>query len=83
MNAISLPDSMMEFLQEQAVKEGFSSAADYLQSLVEEVQKKQLKKEIGNKLREALGETSFPMTQEHWEELKKQASGDSLTPGSL
>ena len=70
---VSLPDPLKEFIEEQARKEGFGSVSDYLSSLIREVQRRQVKREIEAKLREGLESgPSSPMTREDWDAIERE-----------
>jgi antitoxin ParD1/3/4 len=71
---ISLPDEMMAFVEEQAAKEGFRSAGEYLCSVIRDVQRRHAKRALEAKLREALESgPAEPMTREDWNELEREA----------
>jgi antitoxin ParD1/3/4 len=71
---ISLPDDMMAFVEEQAAREGFRTAGEYLCSVIRDVQKRQAKQALEAKLREALESgPPEPMTREDWDDLERKA----------
>jgi antitoxin ParD1/3/4 len=51
---ISVPDEMKEFVEAQMAQEGFASASEYLRALIREAQKRQAKRALEAKFREAL-----------------------------
>jgi putative addiction module CopG family antidote len=72
--AISLPDEMMAFVESQAAKEGFGSVSAYLCALIRDLQKRQAKRNLEAKLREAIESgPAEPMTREDWDELERNA----------
>ncbi|WP_165067885.1 ribbon-helix-helix domain-containing protein [Paludisphaera rhizosphaerae] len=58
---LSLPDEMMAFIEAQAALGGHASAAEYVQALIREAQKRTAKQELEAKLRE--GMESGPATE--------------------
>ena len=69
---IELPESLQDFLKEQAEKEGFETIGDYVQSVFQEIRKKRAKKELHKKLREGMRAPKTRMTKERWEKLEKK-----------
>jgi antitoxin ParD1/3/4 len=71
---VSLPEDMMAFVEEQAAKEGFRTAGEYLCSVIRDVRKHHARRALEDKLREALESgPAEPMTQEDWDELEREA----------
>ena len=71
---ISVPDEMKAFVEAQMVQEGYASASEYLRSLIREAQKRQAKRELESKFREALKSgPAKPMTRKDWATLRAAA----------
>jgi antitoxin ParD1/3/4 len=71
---ISLPDEMKAFIEAQVAQEGYASASEYFRALVREAQKRQAKRELEAKFREALESgPATPMTPEDWAALRQEA----------
>jgi len=67
---ISVPDEMKTFVEAQMVQEGYASASDYLRTLIRDAQKRQAKRELEAKFREALESgPATPMTSDDWQQL--------------
>ena len=77
---IILPDSLKTFVEEQAAKEGFPSASEYLEALVREVQKRKARKELEDQLLEGLhsGGEDLTVDDQFWEELHNQLDEERL-----
>ncbi len=70
---ISLPDSMKEFVEQQAEKEGFGTVSEYLRSVLREVQKRQAKQALEAKLRDGLDSgPATLMTREDWDGIRRE-----------
>ncbi len=69
---IKLPESMKDFIVQQAAKGGFKSESEYLQTLVVEAQNRQAQQELEEKLVEGLNSPLSPMTPADWSELKRE-----------
>lgn len=70
---ISLPEEMKAFVDAQLAREGYASASEYLRALIREAQKRQAKRELEVKLREALESgPAEPMTREDWDALERR-----------
>ena len=71
---ISLPDEMMTFVETQAAQEGFGSVSEYLCALIRDLQKRQAKRNLEAKLREAIESgPAEPMTREDWDSIEREA----------
>ncbi len=82
---ISLPEEMKVFVEAQMAQEGYASASEYLRALIREAQKRQAKRELEAKFREALDSgPATPMTREDWVALRAEAveglRGESIQP---
>ena len=82
---ISLPDEMKIFVEAQMVHEGYASASEYVRALIRDAQKRQARRALEAKFREA--EESGPateMTREDWAALRAEAleglRGEDIRP---
>ena len=75
---VSLPESLGEFVVEQAAKSGKRSPEDYVASLVDEARRREIRKEIEAKLIEGLesGEPT-PMTDSDWAEIRERVRANA------
>jgi antitoxin ParD1/3/4 len=68
-----LPDELKAFVEEQVEQGNFSSASEYLRSLIRDDKKDKIRQALDAKLLEGLrGETS-EMTVQDWEDIRLQA----------
>jgi antitoxin ParD1/3/4 len=82
---ISVPDDMKSFVESQLAREGYASASEYLRALIREAQKRQARRELEAKFREALESgPATPMTREDWDSLRAEAleglAGEDIRP---
>jgi antitoxin ParD1/3/4 len=82
---ISLPDEMKVFVESQMAHEGYASASEYVRALIREAQKRQAKRELEAKFREALESgPATEMTPEDWVALRAEAleglRGEDIRP---
>ena len=71
---ISLPDEMRAFIEAQVTQEGYASASEYFAPWSVTAEKRQAKRELEVKLREALlSGPAEPMTREDWESIGRGA----------
>ena len=70
---LSLPDYLMAFMERQASALGFSTAGEYLCSIIGEVQKRQAKQDLEAKLLEGLQGPKVPMTRAEWDSIEREA----------
>lgn len=69
---ISVPDEMKAFVEAQMTQEGFASASEYLRALIRDAQKRQAKRELEAKFREAMESgPATPMTPDDWQQLER------------
>lgn len=69
---ISLPDEMKAFVEGQMAQEGYASASEYLRALIRDAQKRQARRELEAKFREAMeGGPATPMTPDDWQQLER------------
>src|SRR4051812_5121338 len=73
---ISLPYPVKEFVETQAVREGFGSVSEYLQSVIRQVQRRHARQELEAKLLEGLEGPVVEMTLEDWRSLRREALED-------
>ncbi len=73
--AVSLPESMKGFLEEQATKEGLENISVYLQKLIHEEEKKKAKEKLDSLLLAGLSSPVIGMTDQEWEELEQRVCG--------
>lgn len=71
---ISLPDSMKEFVEEQAAKQGFGTVSEYVRAVIREIQARQTERErIDALLIEGLDSgPATPLTAEDWEHIRRE-----------
>jgi len=82
---ISVPDEMKAFLEAQMAQEGYDSASEYLCSLIRDAQRREAKRDLEAKFREALESgPASPMTPNDWAALRAQAleglDGEAIQP---
>jgi antitoxin ParD1/3/4 len=82
---ISVPEEMKAFVEAQMTDEGYASASEYLRALIREAQKRQAKRELEAKFREAIESgPAMPMTRDDWVALRAEAmeglAGESIRP---
>jgi hypothetical protein len=70
--SISIPDTLAQFAEQQAVHQGYGTISDYLGSLLQETQKRQIRQELEAKLLEALKEPAEPVTDAFWKQLEEE-----------
>lgn len=70
---VSLPDSMRAFIEEQTKNGDFSTASEYLRSLIREDQKRKAQERLETLLLEGLesGDTE-KLTPGDWEEVRRE-----------
>lgn len=71
--SVSLPEEMKAFIEGRMASEGFTSASDYLVSLIRDAQKRQARQELDVKLLEGLQGPAVEMTREDWESIRREA----------
>ncbi len=83
--AISLPDSLKEFVDAQVANRGFENVSDYLNSLVREAQDKADEVRLNSLLLEGLASgDDIELSEEFWNDLKREALAigpDERAPG--
>jgi antitoxin ParD1/3/4 len=68
---ISLPESLKNFVEEQVAVGGYSTASEYVRSLICEAQERKTKAELEGKLLAALGAEATSMGTADWEQLRE------------
>jgi antitoxin ParD1/3/4 len=64
--ALSLPESLEAFVQEQTARGGFESPSDYVRTVLAEAQRRALREELENKLMEGLQGPYREFKPEDW-----------------
>jgi len=69
---ISLPDSLKMFVEEQVATGGYSTASEYVRSLIREAQERRGQAELESKLLAALGTEPAAMGKADWDQLRER-----------
>ena len=69
---ISLPESLKSFVEEQVAAGGYSTASEYVRSLIREAQERRAKAELEGKLLAALGAEAASMGTADWDQLRER-----------
>ncbi|MBI4584321.1 MAG: type II toxin-antitoxin system ParD family antitoxin [Planctomycetes bacterium] len=69
---VSLPENMRKWIEARVAEGRFSSASEYLRSLVREDQKRTADEQLEKLLLEGLESTSTEMTPEDWKEIRRE-----------
>lgn len=69
---ISLPESLKSFVEEQVNLGGYSTASEYVCSLIREAQERRTKAELESKLLAALGAEATSMGTADWDQLRER-----------
>lgn len=70
---MSLTDGMKNFLQHEAMKRGYSTPAEFVQSLLVKLQaREEDRKRLDEKLREGLCTPAIDADDEFWRELEQE-----------
>ncbi len=69
---ISLPESLKSFVEEQVSGGGYSTASEYVRSLIREAQERRAKTELEGKLLAALGAEATLMGPADWDQLRER-----------
>ncbi|HEX3556381.1 MAG TPA: type II toxin-antitoxin system ParD family antitoxin [Thermoanaerobaculia bacterium] len=69
---ISLPDSLKDFVEEQAALGGYPTPSDYIRSLLREAQGRKDRAEIEGKLLVALDAEAGEMRSADWDRLRER-----------
>ena len=80
---IQMPDSMVELIDKEARKDGFSSANDFLQALVSDALGKRYRERLDAKLQQGIDELDaglgIAVTPEFWQQKKEKLIDRSRT----
>ncbi len=72
--AVSLPEAMREFLEEQVARGGYGTASDYIQELIRQAQERQAEQErLEALLLAGLNSPASEMTAEDWQAIPREA----------
>lgn len=69
---VSLPETMREWIQARVSEGGFSSASEYVRSLVRDDQKRAAEERLETLLLEGLEGESREMTAEDWKDIRRE-----------
>lgn len=69
---ISLTEPLRKFVDSTVSAGGYSTASEYIRSLIREDQKRRAQKELENLLLEGLGSESADFTAEDWAALREE-----------
>jgi Arc/MetJ-type ribon-helix-helix transcriptional regulator len=70
---VPITDSLKNFVENQATKRGFSSPGDYVQSILLDLERRELaKKDLEEKLREGLRSPLIEADEAFWRELERE-----------
>lgn len=67
--SVPLSSESKAFVEQEAAKEGYPTASDYLQALILDLQRRRAKHDLETKLLEGLRSPAVRMTDKVWEEL--------------
>ena len=80
---VSLPEEMKTFVEAQLASEGFASTSEYLRSLIRDAQRRQAKRELEARFRDALESgPAVEMTREDWDSIEREAV-EGLSPETI
>jgi antitoxin ParD1/3/4 len=70
---ISLPESMKQWVEQQAARRGYGTVSEYFRSLLREEQERLLRQQVEENLHAALNSgESTPMTPSDWKRLRRE-----------
>ena len=67
---ISLPEHLKTFIEDQVASGGYSTASEYIRSLLREAQERKTREALESKLLAALGDEPEEMSREDWDRLR-------------
>ena len=72
--SISLPDDMKAFVEDQAQKNGFGTASEYVSAIIRDVQERQAERDrLDSLLIEGLDSgPATPLTKKDWEHIRQE-----------
>jgi antitoxin ParD1/3/4 len=80
---ISMPDSMRQWVEATMSAEGFSTASEYVRSLIREDQRRRAKQELDAKLLNALDSgPETELTDEDWKSVRSKLREKLLKKGA-
>jgi antitoxin ParD1/3/4 len=78
--SITIPDGLIHFAEQQAIREGYGTISDYLGAVLEEKQKRQARQELDAKLLEGLQSPLIELTEADWQALEEGRSLEVKSP---
>ena len=76
---ISLPESLKEFADAQAVRKGYGNVSEYVSSLLREAQERDADARLEALLLEGLASDPIPVDEEYWKALKEKTEAIAET----
>ena len=67
---ISLPEHLKAFIEDQVASGGYSTASEYVRSLLREAQERKTRETLESKLLAALSDEPEEMSREDWDRLR-------------
>lgn len=67
---ISLPEHLKAFIEDQVSSGGYSTASEYVRSLIREAQERKTRETLESKLLAALSDEPEEMSREDWDRLR-------------
>lgn len=67
---ISLPEHLKAFIEDQVASGGYSTASEYIRSLIREAQERKTRETLESKLLAALSDEPEEMSREDWDRLR-------------
>jgi antitoxin ParD1/3/4 len=67
---ISLPENLKAFIEDQVASGGYSTASEYVRSLIREAQERKTRETFESKLLAALSDEPEEMSGEDWDRLR-------------
>jgi Arc/MetJ-type ribon-helix-helix transcriptional regulator len=72
--SLELPDTIGRFVEEQAAKEGFDGAGEYIRSMLRDLLMRKAKEELDAALLEGLDSPSRELHVREWEDMRREAT---------
>jgi antitoxin ParD1/3/4 len=69
---ISLPENLKAFVEDQVASGGYSTASEYIRSLIREAQERRARESLETKLLAALEGEPEEMSREDWDRLRSR-----------
>lgn len=69
---ISLPPELRSFVEGEVASGGYSTASEYVRTLIREAQKKKARERLEQLLLEGLESESIAVTPKFWEDLRRE-----------